>query len=278
MATAKRRPKREDEILDLDYLANNSTLEGMLSHLKPELRTVFEDAFPAPSATLEPRSSETATSIAAAPVIDPALSDTPITTPPVTISPSAPERSESTHSGGPVNTAPLRYTSDSAPFVTAGPAIKLPRGVALFRWKNTSECHNRGEEQVRAKLWLSAGDSADDALDRFIEIPQSYISRICGLGETQTRAALRGLIEKLAIVLEQDYHEDGRPRRYRIRSSKIVNQIRRDAGLLWVLRQGPGVRLLDEADARAYVLHVGGPAITSAVIDSFMGETEDHRQ
>jgi len=103
--------------------------------------------------------------------------------------------------------------------------------------------------------------------------PQSYISRICGLGETQTRAALRGLIEKHAIVREQDYHEDGRPRRYRVRSFKNLNHLRREAGLLWVLRQGPGVRLLHENGARAYLMNTGGPVITDAVIDSFLGAT-----
>ena len=43
MPALKRRRKPEDEILDLDYLAHNSSLDGMLSHLKPELRTAFQE-------------------------------------------------------------------------------------------------------------------------------------------------------------------------------------------------------------------------------------------
>ena len=43
MPAVKRRRKSEDEILDLDYLANNSSLDGMLSHLKPELRNAYQD-------------------------------------------------------------------------------------------------------------------------------------------------------------------------------------------------------------------------------------------
>ena len=42
MSAVNRRRKSEDEILDLDYLAHNSSLDGMLSHLKPELRTAFQ--------------------------------------------------------------------------------------------------------------------------------------------------------------------------------------------------------------------------------------------
>jgi len=269
MPAAKRRPKREDEILDLDYLANNSTLEGMLSHLKPELRTAFSDAFPAPIAgPSEPTGPViNAPDIAAPPSVR--LGEPPITTGPI-FTPPAPYHQEAP-SGDPETTPLEDATADAGPLTIAGPPIKLPRGVALFRWKETPECHNRGEEQVRSKLWLSANNPKDDSLDRFIEIPQSYISRICGLGETQTRAALRSLIEKLAIVLEQDYHEDGRPRRYRIRSFKNLNHLRREAGLLWVLRQGPGVRLLDENGARGYLMNTGAAAITGAVIETFLG-------
>ena len=271
MPAAKRRPKREDEILDLDYLANNSTLEGMLSHLKPELRTAFTEAFPAPvAAAPETTGPVINTPDIAAPsprsLPHPAITAGPIFTPPAILGqPSLP--------GAPVTTSPDNAPADAGSLTIAGPPVKLPRGVALFRWREAQECHNRGEEQVRAKLWLSANNPKDDSLDRFIEIPQSYISRICGLGETQTRAALRGLMEKLAIVLEQDYHEDGRPRRYRIRSFKNLNHLRREAGLLWVLRQGPGVRLLNENGARAYLMNTGGAAITGTVIETFLGTT-----
>lgn len=274
MPTAKRRPKREDEILDLDYLANNSTLEGMLSHLKPELRTAFNEAFPAPASEPPVTTAPIITPPATAPAVIAELAESPLTAPPVTTAPPP-----QTAPGGPVITSALSNTPIIEAPTIAGPPVKLPRGVALFRWREPQECHNRGEEQVRSKLWVAAAQPSDETLDRFIEIPQSYISRICGLGETQTRAALRGLIDKLAVVLEQDFHEDGRPRRYRIRSSRNLNQLRREAGLLWVLRKGPGVQLLDERTARGYLAGITGPAITGPVIDTFLGiEAERYPQ
>lgn len=324
MPAAKRRPKREDEILDLEYLANNSTLEGMLSHLKPELRTAYTETFPAPIASAAaPEGSEIAPVPSTAPtddptetpavtgapdIIDPAVfetvRDTPITAGPVSAVPlndvPAPAPLISTppdtavQVGGsapaPAVTTPAVFipsilpTVDTAPPVVSpaetaavtitGPPVRLPRGVSLFRWRQAPECHNRGEEQVRSKLWQAANDAGDETLDRFIEIPQSYISHICSLGETQTRAALRGLADKMAIALEQEYHEDGRPRRYRLRSFKNMNHLRRRAGVLWVLRQGPGVRLLDEQSARSYLAANGGPAITGSVIDAFLTPPE----
>jgi hypothetical protein len=312
MPAAKRRPKREDEILDLEYLANNSTLEGMLSHLKPELRTAYTETFPAPiPSAAAAEGSEIAPVPSAAPtdpdtqapavtggpaIIDAAVSEAvplviltvreaPGSTGPVsaTVFNSPPDaeplvleppetdaqvlRAASTAADA---TPPVVNTAATAAVTITGPPVRLPRGVSLFRWRQAPECHNRGEEQVRSKLWQAANDAGDETLDRFIEIPQSYISHICGLGETQTRAALRGLADKMAITLEHDYHEDGRPRRYRLRSFKNMNHLRRQAGLLWVLRQGPGVRLLDEQSARTYLAANGGPAITGSVIDAFL--------
>ncbi len=327
MPAAKRRPKREDEILDLEYLANNSTLEGMLSHLKPELRTAYTETFPAPIPTTATNVGSETTPVPSTGPTDPdthastvtggpkiadsalsevnplagdAVSAAPVPIGPVSVlvfnemrvsaplTPTPPEPVAPVTGGAAaiavstpsVFTPSIPLSADSAPLVIfpadtaavtiTGPPVRLPRGVSLFRWRQAPECHNRGEEQVRSKLWHAANDAGDETLDRFIEIPQSYISHICGLGETQTRAALRGLADKMAITLEQDYHEDGRPRRYRLRSFKNMNQLRREAGLLWVLRPGPGVRLRDAQTTRTYLSVNGGPAITGSVIDAFL--------
>ncbi len=313
MPAAKRQRSRssKEEILDLNYLATNSSLDGMLSHLKPELRNFYADAFPSlpsiseitriPPRGVEPTPLETtpheATRGAAKAGVEINIVEALIfagaetagvvstgaeITPPSVQVPSLLERIGPVIPAGvatapaeakqrpPENAVPPAEPNPSTGMVSTGTTIKLPRGMALFRWREAQECHTRGEEQVRSRLWLAAHNPKDDNLDRFAELPLSQITRLCGMSETQTRLALRGLVEKLAIVLEQGYREAGQSRRYRIRSFRNLNAARRESGLIWVLRNGPGVRVLTDSGSQAVLQNFRGMVSTPAEISYFL--------
>jgi uncharacterized protein YjbI with pentapeptide repeats len=125
--------------------------------------------------------------------------------------------------------------------------ISLPRGTLIRRWTDAQDAHTRTEEVLRSYMWVSGTQLCGES-DRFLQASILDLARGASLGESTVRRNLADLKSKLAIHIEVAFGYGQIKTRYRILSFKNLNQKRREAGLLWVIRRTTAVSLMTEEE------------------------------
>lgn len=156
----------------------------------------------------------------------------------------------------------LAATSVTPPSVTP---VRFPRGTIIRRWTDAQDAHTRTEEVLRSYMWLN-GTQLTGESDRFLQASILDLAREAALGESTVRRNLADLKSKLAIHIEASFGYGQIKTRYRILSFKNLNQKRREAGLLWVIRRTTAVSLLTEEALCQEIFRMTGVNLTAVAL------------
>lgn len=156
----------------------------------------------------------------------------------------------------------LAATSVTPPSVTP---VRFPRGTIIRRWTDAQDAHTRTEEVLRSYMWLN-GTQISGEPDRFLQASILDLAHEAALGESTVRRNLADLKSKLAIHIEASFGYGQIKTRYRILSFKNLNQKRREAGLLWVIRRTTAVSLLTEEALCQEIFRLTGVNLTAVAL------------
>src|SRR6266496_422138 len=255
---SRRRRKSDDEDeIDLSYYANSPTLQGMLSHLKPELRDI---------ATGVASSAEVPVSVTTS-HDDPAQAETASDEWPDVVT--SHDVASAEGSIGAKETVPeLTIPHDDSPETasrdvtdgavttyedTAGGEIvpNLGRRRVLYVGHSTASAHSALENQFYNWAWRHAAPVDDDRRClRGSPAKIGVIAREMNITERSTIELLKRMVDKLALDICPGWiHGKQEGKSYFIHSLRKILERRRQAGLEYAIK-GKGVILISEEQAK----------------------------